>query len=105
MALSIGRTAPRVIALALAGVVAGCASGPRSAADCGLQFRPGSVFLASLGTGEASDLPTGPDCAALAPPAASEPASPTVDKTVPAAESEAPQFWLEVGPRPFVPSG
>src|SRR5271155_2182347 len=102
MAVRSGGTAPRAIALVLAGLVVGCASGPRSAADCGLQFRPGSVFLASLGTAEASDLPAGPDCAAAAPPAVGDPAASTVEEMAPA---PAPQFWPEVGPRLFVPSG
>jgi hypothetical protein len=105
MAVINGGAAPRAIALVLAGLLAGCAAGPRSAADCSSPFRNGTQFAASLGTTEASDLPAGLDCAYSAPAAVNDPAAPAVDDRVPAAEPEPPKFWPEVGPRLFVPTG
>lgn len=56
--------------------LAGCASGPRSASDCGYQFRAGTGLLGLLGATGAFDRPAGPDCA-LSGSAESEGAPPT----------------------------
>jgi len=51
-----------LVVAALIGSLAACATGPRSAADCGQHFTSGSGLLGLMGAMGAFDRPAGPEC-------------------------------------------
>lgn len=59
-------------------MLSSCAPGPRSASDCGVQYRGGSGLLSLLAAMGAFDRPAGPDCTYSAPIVISGPTAPQV---------------------------
>jgi hypothetical protein len=91
------------LAAALAGALAGCAEGPRSAGGCDFRFGAGSKLVAMLGVSEGFVGVPGPACVDPAPVTVTgSPAALRVDlRSDPGAAALLP----DLDPKPLVASG